>query len=95
MTLEAVARRANVSRSWLYIQPGIRAEVERLRDLGRQTPETSVPARQRTTDTSLLRQLEPPTRATENSPRTTSDCAANSHTLSANNEPPQHHITAG
>jgi Family of unknown function (DUF6262) len=58
VTLEAVARRANVSRSWLYIQPGIRAEVERLRDLGRQTPETSVPARQRTTDTSLLRQLE-------------------------------------
>ena len=34
-------------------------------------------------------------RATENSPRTTSDCAANSRTLSANNEPPQHHITAG
>jgi len=55
---EAVARRANVSRSWLYLQPDIRAEVERLRDLGRRAPETAVPARQRSTDSSLLRRLQ-------------------------------------
>lgn len=84
-----------MSRSWLYIQPGIRAEVERLRDLGRQTPETSVPARQRTTDTSLLRQLEAANARNRELTEDTSDCAANSRTLSANNEPPQHHITAG
>ena len=60
---EAVARRANVSRSWLYLQPDIRAEVERLRDLGRRAPETAVPARQRSTDSSLLRRLSSRQRA--------------------------------
>lgn len=58
VTFEAVARQAQVSRSWLYTQPDIRAEVERLRDLGRRAPDTAVPARQRSTDASLLRRLE-------------------------------------
>jgi len=58
LTFEAVARRADVSRSWLYLQSDIRAEVERLRDLGRRAPETAVPARQRSTDSSLLRRLQ-------------------------------------
>ncbi|WP_372412276.1 DUF6262 family protein [Streptomyces luteireticuli] len=30
VTFEAVARTAQVSRSWLYTQPDIRAEIERL-----------------------------------------------------------------
>jgi hypothetical protein len=32
-----VARKAQVSRSWLYTQPDIRAEIERLRASGRRT----------------------------------------------------------
>jgi Family of unknown function (DUF6262) len=31
ITFETVARKAQVSRSWLYTQPDIRAEIERLR----------------------------------------------------------------
>jgi Family of unknown function (DUF6262) len=58
VTFEVVARHAQVSRSWLYTQPDIRAEVEHLRDLGRRAPATTVPARQRTTDPSLRRRLE-------------------------------------
>ena len=42
VTFESVAREAGVSRSWLYTQPDIRAEVLRLRDLGRRAPGTSV-----------------------------------------------------
>jgi hypothetical protein len=35
VSFEAVARHAGVSRSWLYSQPDIRAEVQRLRDATR------------------------------------------------------------
>jgi hypothetical protein len=58
VTFESVARAAWVSRSWLYTQPDIRAEVLRLRDLGRRAPGTSVPARNRSSDASLLRRLQ-------------------------------------
>ena len=58
VTFEAVARAAGVSRSWLYTQPDIREEVLRLRDLGRRAPGTPVPARQRSSDGSLLRRLQ-------------------------------------
>ena len=58
VTFESVARAAGVSRSWLYTQPGIRGEVLRLRDLGRRAPGTSVPARHRCSDASLLRRLQ-------------------------------------
>ncbi|MGH2947707.1 MAG: DUF6262 family protein [Solirubrobacteraceae bacterium] len=34
VSFQAVARRAGVSRQWLYTQPGLRAEIERLRDQG-------------------------------------------------------------
>ncbi len=59
ITFDALAREARVSRSWLYNQPDLRAEVERLR--ARQRPVASsppVPNRQRTSDGSLLRRLE-------------------------------------
>jgi hypothetical protein len=58
VSFEVVARTAGVSRSWLYTQPDIRAEVERLRNLGRRSPKTPVPARHRSGDASLLRRLE-------------------------------------
>lgn len=58
VTFDAVARQARVSRSWLYNQPDLRAEIERLRE--RQQPAASrpVPDRQRASDASLLRRLE-------------------------------------
>jgi len=58
VTFEAVAKRAGVSRSWLYGQPDLRAEVESLRAAHRRAPSPSLPARQRTSDVSLLRRLE-------------------------------------
>jgi hypothetical protein len=58
VTFEALARAAGVSRSWLYSQPDIRAEVERLRDATRQAPSPPIPTRQRASDASLTRRLE-------------------------------------
>jgi hypothetical protein len=49
--------RAGVSRQWLYTQPALRAEIERLRD----RPPAAVggiPARQRATEASLRQRLE-------------------------------------
>ena len=37
VTFDALAREAGVSRSWLYSQPDLRAEIERLRDRPRPT----------------------------------------------------------
>jgi Family of unknown function (DUF6262) len=59
VTFEAVAQAAAVSRSWLYAQPDVRAEIERLRAAHRRAPATPVPSRQRCSDASLLRRLEP------------------------------------
>ena len=58
ITFDAVARQAGVSRSWLYNQPDLRAEVERLR-ARRQHPTTHapVPDRQRASDPSLRQRL--------------------------------------
>jgi Family of unknown function (DUF6262) len=58
ITVEAVAREAGVSRSWIYSQPDLRAEIDRLRDRTRPASGRLVPDRQRTSDTSLLRRLE-------------------------------------
>ncbi|MFI5954136.1 DUF6262 family protein [Cryptosporangium sp. NPDC051539] len=58
VSLEAVAQAAAVSRSWLYAHPDIRAGIERLRDLHRRAPSTPIPARQRSSNASLLRRLE-------------------------------------
>jgi hypothetical protein len=58
VTFEAVAQAAAVSRSWLYAQSDVRAEIERLRAAHRRAPATPVPARQRSSDASLLRRLE-------------------------------------
>lgn len=58
VTFETVARAAEVSRSWLYAQPDIRAEIERLRAVHHRAPTTPLPARQRASEASLLRRLE-------------------------------------
>jgi Family of unknown function (DUF6262) len=59
ITFDAVAREAAVSRSWLYNQPDLRAEVERLRTRRNPSPPgRPVPDRQRASDASLLRRLE-------------------------------------
>jgi hypothetical protein len=57
INFDVVAREAKVSRSWLYNQPDLRSEIERLR--GRQRPATrAVPDRQRATDASLHQRLQ-------------------------------------
>lgn len=59
VTFDSLAREAGVSRSWLYAQDDLRAEVERLRD--RRAPRsqpTQVPRRQQASEASLLRRLE-------------------------------------
>ncbi len=59
VTYNSVAREADVSRSWLYAQPDLRTEIDRLRQ---RTPSQGLlatpPERQRASDTSLLRRLE-------------------------------------
>jgi hypothetical protein len=57
VTFPAVARAAGVSRSWLYAQDDIRAEIRRLRDATQRAPSPAVPAAQRATEASLLRRL--------------------------------------
>lgn len=56
VTFQAVARRAGVSRQWLYTQPVLRDEIERLRD--RAPDVIGIPGRQRATEASLRQRLE-------------------------------------
>jgi Family of unknown function (DUF6262) len=59
ISFDAVAREGQISRSWLYNQPDLRAEIERLR--ARRDPgptEHRLPDRQRATDASQRRRLE-------------------------------------
>lgn len=58
VSFQAVADRAEVSRSWLYTQPDIKTEIQRLRTAGDRTPQAPIPTRQRSSETSLLRRLE-------------------------------------
>jgi hypothetical protein len=57
VTFDAVARHATVSRSWLYNQPDLRAEIERLRETTRRAPLPAIPARQRASDASMQQRL--------------------------------------
>jgi len=57
VTFQAVARRAGVSRQWLYTQPALREEIQRLRDRG-PSPADTVPARQRASEASLRQRVE-------------------------------------
>lgn len=59
VTFEAIAREAGVSRSWLYGQADLRAEIQALRTRSRpSSPAPMTPQRQRASDASLLRRLE-------------------------------------
>jgi hypothetical protein len=59
ITFDSVAKEARVSRSWLYNQSDLRAEVERLRARRNPPPPARpVPDRQRASDASLLLRLE-------------------------------------
>ena len=54
---QAVARCAGVSRQWLYKQPELRGEIERLRALRSDRAERTVPARERSSEASLRQRL--------------------------------------
>lgn len=59
VSFDALAREAQVSRSWLYAQPDLRAEIERLRGQQCQQPaRQAIPPRQHATDASLRARLE-------------------------------------
>jgi hypothetical protein len=58
VTIDTLACAAGVSRSWIYSQPDLRAEAQRLRDRPRPTTGRAVPDRQRTSDASLQHRLE-------------------------------------
>jgi hypothetical protein len=58
ITFELVARHARVSRSWLYSQPYLRDQIERLRQATGRAPTPAVPAAQLPSDVSLLRRLQ-------------------------------------
>jgi hypothetical protein len=57
VSFDAVAKEAGVSRSWLYTQTHLRAEIERLRQRQRSSPGRIVPDRQRASDPSLRARL--------------------------------------
>jgi len=58
VTITTVAREAGVSRSWLYAQTDLRAEIERLRAQQPLASSPPIPVRQRASDASLRRRLE-------------------------------------
>jgi hypothetical protein len=59
VTIDTVAREAGVSRSWLYAQPDLRAEIQRLGGRHPGSPASpAIPARQRASDASLRQRLE-------------------------------------
>jgi Family of unknown function (DUF6262) len=57
ITFQSIAKLAGVSRQWLYTQPALRAQIERLRDRAPATND-GVPARQRASEASLRQRLE-------------------------------------
>jgi hypothetical protein len=57
VSFQAVAKRASVSRQWLYTQPALRQEIEALRDREPARAD-GVPARQRASEASLRQRLE-------------------------------------
>jgi Family of unknown function (DUF6262) len=57
VSFQAVARRAEVSRQWLYTQPELRSQIERLRDR-RPSQSDGVPGRQRASEASLRQRVE-------------------------------------
>ena len=89
VTFDSVAREAGVSRSWLYAQPDLRTQIDRLRKRSQEgtSPAAAPPERQRASETSLLRRLEAATnriRGLEQENRELKDALA--HALGQNRE---------
>jgi hypothetical protein len=57
VTFAAVADAAGISRSWLYTQPDIRSQIQRLRDTTAQARTATIPDRQRATNASVRSRL--------------------------------------
>jgi hypothetical protein len=58
ITIDGLAREAGVSRSWLYTQPDLRTDIQRLHRRHRPpTAPAAPPERQRATEASLLQRL--------------------------------------
>jgi hypothetical protein len=55
ITFQAVASQAGVSRQWLYQQPELRAEIERLRD---RPSQPAGPSRERSSEASLRQRIQ-------------------------------------
>ncbi len=58
ITFDSVARNAGVSRAWLYSQPELRSEIERLRQNRGPSARRVVPERQRGSDASLRQRID-------------------------------------
>ena len=58
INFEVVARTAEVSRSWLYAQADIRADIQRLRAVTRRTRSAPVPSNQRASQASAQERLQ-------------------------------------
>jgi len=59
ISFDALAREAKVSRSWLYAQPDLRVEIERLRARPNPAPHRErLPDRQRASEASLRQRLQ-------------------------------------
>jgi hypothetical protein len=58
VSFASVAAAGGISRSWLYAETDLRAEISRLRESTRPAPGPGVPASQRTSQASLRRRLE-------------------------------------
>jgi len=58
VSFDSLAREADVSRSWLYSQPDLRAEIQRLRGQLPTHRRNRIPEHQRASDASLQRRLD-------------------------------------
>ncbi|WP_103963415.1 DUF6262 family protein [Nonomuraea solani] len=79
VNFDTVSREAGVSRSWLYAQDDLRAEIQRLRKRSPQPAGSSPPERQPASEVTLLRRLEAATtriRALEDENRQLRDALA-------------------
>jgi hypothetical protein len=87
VTFEAVAQAAAVSRSWLYAQSDVRAEIERLRAAHRRAPATPAPRGNDPRTPHCYAGSKAPTSATGHWQRRTASSETNSPEHSASSAP--------
>ena len=88
VTFAAVASAAGISRSWLYTQPDIRDQIQRLRNSTTRAPGAPVPAASGQQTRHCAPASPPPCSATRRSPMRTPGSAASSPAHSAASAPP-------